>query len=53
VIIGDLNIVCPIVLPEKADAVLIVDPNAVLALSVALQSLQPIPRWNTKVFERV
>jgi hypothetical protein len=52
VIIGDLHIVRPIVLPEKADAELIVDPYAVLAAPVALQSLQSISRRSTKVVER-
>jgi hypothetical protein len=51
VVIGDLNIVRSIVLPDKADAVLIVDPYAMLAAPVALQSLQSISRRSAKVIE--
>src|ERR1035437_4307221 len=49
VVIGDLHIVRPIVLPDKADAVLIVDPYAVLPAPVTLHSLQPVPRRSTQV----
>jgi len=52
VVIGDLDIVCSIVLPDKADAELIVDSYAVLAAPVALQSLQPIPWRSSQVVER-
>src|SRR5208283_1818219 len=52
VVIGDLYIVRSIVLPDKADAVLIVDPYAVLATSIALQSLQSISRRSTQIVER-
>jgi hypothetical protein len=52
VVIGDLNIVRSIVLPDEADAVLIVDPYAVLAAPVALQSLQSISRRSAQVIER-
>jgi hypothetical protein len=52
VVIGDLHIVRSIILPDKADAVLIVDPYAVLATPVTLQSLQTISRRSTQVIER-
>jgi hypothetical protein len=52
VVIGDLNLVHSIVLPDKADAVLIVDPYAVLSVPIALQSLQPVSRRRTQVVER-
>jgi hypothetical protein len=37
--------------PCEADAILIVDPDAVLPLSVAAQRLQPIARRNQKIRE--
>jgi len=52
VVIGDLHIVRSIVLPDKADAVLIVDPYAVLSAPFARQSLQSISRRSTQVVER-
>jgi len=52
VVIGDLNFVRTIVLPDEADAVLIVDPYAVLAAPIALQSLQSISRRSPQVVER-
>jgi hypothetical protein len=35
--------------PSEADAPLVVDSNAVLALAFALQCFEPIPRWDPKV----
>jgi hypothetical protein len=43
--------VCSILLPDKANAELAVDANAVLACSISLQRLQPIPRRRTQVRE--
>jgi len=37
--------------PAKTDAPLIVDPDAVLAGSIALQSLQSIARWHTQIVQ--
>ena len=44
-IINDLDVVRINVFPDKADAPLL-DPDAVLAFSVMMQSFQMIGRWN-------
>ena len=41
-IVHDFDIVSVAVAPDKADAVLIVDPYAVLAFAVAMQQLKAI-----------
>ena len=41
-VVYDLHIVSVTVFPNKADTVLIIDPNAVLAEAIALQRFQPI-----------
>jgi hypothetical protein len=45
-VINDLNVVRITVFPDKADAPLLVDPDAVPAFSVMMQSFQMIGRWN-------
>ena len=49
--IGDLDVEGIFALPSEADAPLIVDANAELPLAVALECLQPIARWHTKVVQ--
>jgi hypothetical protein len=41
-IVDDFNVVRVAFTPHEADAILIIDPDAVLALTLAAQSLQPI-----------
>ena len=38
-------------MPAKANLPLIVDPNAVLALAAPLQSLKPVPRWDSQIIQ--
>ena len=47
----DFNIKSVSVLPRKADSELLVDPNAKLTFSVALQCLKSIARRNAKVVQ--
>jgi hypothetical protein len=42
VIVHDLHIISLTVVPDEADAVLIVDPNAVLSTPIACQRLEPV-----------
>jgi hypothetical protein len=42
VIVDDLHVVSVPFVPDEADAVLIVDPNAVLPASVAHERLEPV-----------
>ena len=42
VIVDDLHIVSVAIVPDEADAVLIVDPNAVLTTSIARERLEPV-----------
>jgi hypothetical protein len=51
VVVRDLDSVRVSVPPHKADAPLIVDPNAVLALAVSMQGFQPVASWNGQVAE--
>ena len=48
-VIDDLNIGEVIAVGREANAVLIVDPNAVLPLTVALELFQTIPRRNSQI----
>jgi len=48
-VIGDLHIVRMALAPHEANAELIVDANAVLSLSVSLQSFQAISRQDGQV----
>jgi hypothetical protein len=43
-IIGDFNVIGAVFPPFKADSVLVVDANAVLALTIARKLLQPEAR---------
>jgi hypothetical protein len=49
VIIHDLDIVCVPFAPNEADTPLVVDPDAVLPLSVAVQGFQAISRRRYQV----
>jgi hypothetical protein len=51
VIIGNLHVVRVTVDPTKAQPKLIVDPDAVLAVSVTSQLLEPITRWATQIVQ--
>jgi hypothetical protein len=53
VIIHDFYIVGISALPAEADSPLVVDPNAVLALSITAEFLEAIRWWNTKVIKRL
>ena len=50
-VVGDFNIKSVSVVPRKADSELLVDPNAKLTFSVALQCLKSIARRNAKVVQ--
>jgi hypothetical protein len=50
-IVGDLDIVSVAIAPHEANTELIIDPDAVLALSVAPQLFQPISGWRFEVIE--
>lgn len=51
VIVHDLDIACSIIRPYKADAISVVDPNAVLSSAIALEYFQTIAGWNTQVLQ--
>jgi hypothetical protein len=48
-IVYDRHVMRPVFLPNEADAPLIVDANAMLALAIALQRLEPIPWRCTQI----
>ncbi len=51
-VIDDLHVAGVVVSPAEADPPLIVDPDAVLALPVACQCLQPVPRGYPEILQR-
>jgi hypothetical protein len=48
-IVDDINIVCIALAPYKAEPPLVVDPDAVLSLSIAVQGFQTISRRSYQV----
>jgi hypothetical protein len=51
VVVDDLHVLCVSALPDEADAVLIVDPDAVLAPPVAGQCFESVSRKRRQVAE--
>jgi hypothetical protein len=47
----DLHSIWAVLGPDKADAPLVVDADAVLALAVALESFESVGGWNAQVVE--
>ena len=52
-VVNDLHLLWPGVGPHEADPPLVVDPDAVLTNSVALESLEPVARRNTEILEHL
>ena len=50
-IVNDLYVLGPLGRPHKAYAPLVIDPNAVLSLSVPSQGFKLIPRRDAQVFQ--
>jgi hypothetical protein len=50
-IVYDLNLVRALLGPKKTDAILIIDPDAVLALPVTSQCFKPITRWDPEFLQ--
>jgi hypothetical protein len=51
VVIDNLDLVRFVILPAKANPVLVVDAYAVLALAVAPQRLQPVSMWLSQIVQ--
>src|ERR1700733_1886822 len=51
VVIGHFYFMCSVGLPDKANTVLIVDPDAVLTSPVALKCFQPVARGCSKIVQ--
>jgi hypothetical protein len=51
VVINDLNVFRAAVRPEKAEPVLVVDADAVLADPIASQRFQTVARRNSQIFQ--
>lgn len=51
-VVRDLHVARSFITPHKTNAELIVDPDAVLATPVILQSLKMIARWNAQRIKR-
>jgi hypothetical protein len=52
VVIGDLYIISVAISPDKADSVLIVNANAVLAFAVSRQGFEVIAREDRQIVQR-
>lgn len=50
-VIRNLNLVGVAVLPDEADTPLVIDPDAVLSLTVSREFLQPICRRDSEIFQ--
>ena len=48
-IVGDFDVVSVMSAPHETDPVLIVDPDAVMPLPVAVQFFQPVAWWEPQV----
>jgi hypothetical protein len=51
VVICDVALIGSVSLPDKTNAPLIIDPDAVLSGSISFQLLQPVSRWRKQVLE--
>jgi hypothetical protein len=51
-VVYDFHIVGVAVPPHEANAILIIDSDAVLALALAVQSLQPVSGRHTQIIQR-
>jgi hypothetical protein len=49
VVIDDFDPLCKPILPDKAEAPLVVDPNAVLPRATPARRLEPVPRRSGQV----
>jgi hypothetical protein len=50
-VVNDLHVVSAPVTPHETHTPLIVNPDAVLSLSVSVQSLKPVPRRGRKILK--
>lgn len=50
-VVDDLDVVCIAVVPAEADAPLVVDPDTVLAFSIASKRFEAVPRRCSQVVE--
>ena len=51
-IVDDFHVVGFALPPHEADAILIIDPDAVLVLALAVQQLQPVSRRHPQIIQR-
>jgi hypothetical protein len=51
-VVDDFHVVGVAIPPHEADAILIIDSDAVLALALAVQSLQPVSGRHTQIIQR-
>ena len=51
-VVDDFHIVGVAIPPNEADAILIIDSDAVLAFALAVQSLQPVSGRNIQIIQR-
>jgi hypothetical protein len=52
-VVQDFDVFRLVLRPDKADSVLLVDPNAVLAVAIPRESLKAVAGWDPKIIEAV
>jgi hypothetical protein len=53
VVVNDLNLLGAGVGPHEADPPLVIDPDAVLPDTIALERLESVARWDPKIVEHL
>jgi hypothetical protein len=51
-VVDDFHVAGVALQPQEADAILIIDPDAVMALALAVQRLQPVSGRHAQIIER-
>jgi hypothetical protein len=51
-VVNDFDLGWPNLSPDKTDTILVVDPDAVLALPILLEGFQSVGRGNPEVMQR-
>jgi hypothetical protein len=51
VIVRDFHFIGIIILPNEADAELVINPDTALSFPIPLEILQSVPRWTAQVFQ--
>jgi len=51
VVVDDLDSISAAITPDEADAVLIIDPDAVLTAAISVEGFEAVPGWDAQIVE--